>query len=70
MAGAPFNPPHAAVFVPADKPELVAKAVEQGADALIIDLEDAIAPENKNKARHPLVSVWNHYHRPVPLLCA
>ena len=30
------------LFVPGDKPEMMAKAFASGADAVIIDLEDAV----------------------------
>ncbi len=39
------------LFVPGDRPERFAKAATSGADAIIIDLEDSVAPENKAKAR-------------------
>ncbi len=39
------------LFVPADRPERFAKAVAAGADAVIVDLEDAIAPDAKVAAR-------------------
>jgi citrate lyase subunit beta / citryl-CoA lyase len=39
------------LFVPADAPNKLAKALSCGADAVIIDLEDAIAPERKDAAR-------------------
>ena len=39
------------LFVPGDRPERYAKAVDSGADAAIVDLEDAVAPENKPRAR-------------------
>ena len=39
------------LFVPADRPERFAKAVQSGADAAIVDLEDAVAPANKVRAR-------------------
>ena len=42
------------LYVPGDKPEMLAKAAERGADALIIDLEDAVAPERKTLARAAL----------------
>ena len=32
------------LFVPADRPERYAKALACGADAVIVDLEDAVAP--------------------------
>jgi citrate lyase subunit beta/citryl-CoA lyase len=39
------------LFVPADRPERFAKAASSGADAMIIDLEDAIGPDVKDQAR-------------------
>jgi citrate lyase subunit beta/citryl-CoA lyase len=43
------------LFVPADRPERFAKAASSGADAMIIDLEDAISPDVKDQARLPLI---------------
>lgn len=45
------------LFVPALSPQFVAKAHERGADAIIVDLEDAIAPEAKDAARRALPDV-------------
>jgi citrate lyase subunit beta/citryl-CoA lyase len=39
------------LFVPGDRPDRFAKAAAAGADALILDLEDAVAPERKPYAR-------------------
>ncbi len=39
------------LFVPADRPERFDKAAASGADAIILDLEDAVAPAAKDKAR-------------------
>ncbi|MCC7327247.1 MAG: CoA ester lyase [Burkholderiales bacterium] len=39
------------LFVPGDRPERFAKAVASGAGAVIIDLEDAVAPDAKDRAR-------------------
>jgi citrate lyase subunit beta/citryl-CoA lyase len=39
------------LFVPADAPAKLDKALGCGADALIIDLEDSVAPERKSLAR-------------------
>ncbi len=39
------------LFVPADRPERFTKAAASGADAIIIDLEDSVAPANKAKGR-------------------
>lgn len=54
------EPPVAAttyLFVPGDRPDRFAKAVASGADAVIIDLEDAVAPEDKDSAREH-VEAW------------
>ncbi|MFT4195643.1 HpcH/HpaI aldolase/citrate lyase family protein [Ottowia sp.] len=42
------------LFVPATKPERFAKALDSGADCIIIDLEDAVAPASKDGAREQL----------------
>ncbi len=42
------------LFVPGDRPERYAKAAACGADAIIIDLEDAVAPAAKVHARAAL----------------
>jgi citrate lyase subunit beta / citryl-CoA lyase len=39
------------LFVPGDRPERFDKALAAGADAVILDLEDAVAPEAKDQAR-------------------
>ena len=39
------------LFVPGDRPERFVKAIESGADAAILDLEDAVAPHRKRVAR-------------------
>ncbi|MEP9401782.1 CoA ester lyase [Sphingomonas sp. VNH70] len=39
------------LFVPGDRPERFAKAAASGADALILDLEDSVAPAAKDAAR-------------------
>lgn len=39
------------LFVPANRPERYAGALGSGADAVIIDLEDAVAPDTKSPAR-------------------
>lgn len=43
------------LFVPGNRPERFAKAVTSGADQVIIDLEDAVAPEDKVAARESVV---------------
>lgn len=43
-----------ALFVPGDRPERFAKALACGADAVIVDLEDAVKAEHKAQARADL----------------
>lgn len=42
------------LFVPANRPERYGKALASGADAIIIDLEDAVSPQGKDAAREAL----------------
>ena len=42
------------LFVPGDRPERFTKALDSGADAVVIDLEDAVAPAAKQAAREGL----------------
>ena len=39
------------LFVPGDRPDRMEKALSSGADVLILDLEDSVAPEKKAEAR-------------------
>lgn len=56
-------PAHAAMarattflFVPATRPERIANALASGAGAVIVDLEDAVAPDDKAAARTALLA--------------
>lgn len=49
------SPLRSALYVPGDRPEMLARARERGADALILDLEDAVAPARKESARTTVV---------------
>ncbi|MEU8504762.1 CoA ester lyase [Streptomyces brevispora] len=40
-----------ALYVPGDRPDMLAKALDRGADAVILDLEDSVAPGSKEYAR-------------------
>jgi citrate lyase subunit beta/citryl-CoA lyase len=53
-AGVP--PARSWLFVPATRPDRFAKAVTSGADRVIIDLEDAVAPAAKVAARERLAA--------------
>lgn len=44
------------LFVPANRPERFIKAAASGADAVILDLEDAVAADAKDAARNALVA--------------
>src|SRR5260370_5059143 len=44
------------LFVPGDRPDRFGKAAASGADAVILDLEDAVSPDRKDQARE-------HVHR-------
>ena len=50
----PRMTPRSYLFVPADRPERYAKALAAGADAVIVDLEDAVGPDAKDRARERL----------------
>ena len=39
------------LYAPGDRPRVVAKALLSGADVVIVDLEDAVAPDRKDYAR-------------------
>ena len=58
--------PRSYLFVPADRPERIAKARGCGADAVIVDLEDAVAPGAKSRARDALLATLDAA-RPVVL---
>ena len=42
------------IFTPGHRPDLIEKAIRSGADAVIVDLEDAVAVDNKVEAREGL----------------
>ena len=39
------------LFIPGDSPKKLDKGMGSGADALLLDLEDSISPQNKAEAR-------------------
>lgn len=56
MTGEPSSilhprPLRSALYMPGDRPRAIAKAAGLDADALILDLEDAVAPDRKAEAR-------------------
>ena len=43
------------LFVPASRPDMIPKAAASAADAVCIDLEDAVAPQEKASSRGHVV---------------
>lgn len=56
--------PRSYLFVPGNRPDRYAKAIAAGADAVIVDLEDAVPPEDKLAARAALAA-WLSPEHPV-----
>lgn len=46
-----MNMPITYLFVPGNRPERFDKAMAAGAGAIVLDLEDAVAPDDKARAR-------------------
>ena len=57
---------HSFLYVPGDRPDRVAKALEAGADAVLIDLEDAVAHPAKEAARRVAVDTLRARSGPAP----
>ena len=55
------------LYVPANDLERLTKALGRGADALIVDLEDGVAPGDKDLARQNLVSFLNELNSEVEI---
>lgn len=62
MSAALNNPRRCLLFVPGSRPERYAKAVATGADQVCIDLEDAVAPADKESARASLFAFLAEGH--------
>lgn len=59
-----MNAPRSYLFVPGNRPDRFAKAYASGADAVIIDLEDAVPPPERLAARSH-VAAWISSEHPV-----
>ena len=55
------------LFVPGDRPERFEKAAASGADAVILDLEDAVTPERRPEARTAIARWLAAAGRSVPI---
>ncbi|MET8474649.1 CoA ester lyase [Streptomyces sp. NPDC006422] len=54
------------LYVPGDRPDVVAKALGSGADVVLVDLEDAVAPDRKAYALDATAELLADKHR-VPV---
>ncbi|WP_217237287.1 CoA ester lyase [Streptomyces sp. AC555_RSS877] len=54
------------LYVPGDRPRVVTKALACGADVVVIDLEDAVAPDRKEYAREATAELLSE-PQPVPV---
>ena len=64
VGDAPTRPPRlrrSVLVVPGSSPDMLAKAAQRGADELIFDLEDAVAPDRKSEARQTVIEAL-HTH--------
>lgn len=50
------------LFVPGNRAERFEKALNSGADAVIIDLEDAVPLSNKDEARAAILAFWSSFN--------
>ena len=56
-----YRPRRSMIFAPGNKPRMCLKALDTGADMVCIDLEDAVAPDDKDAARDGAVSIFRDY---------
>jgi citrate lyase subunit beta/citryl-CoA lyase len=54
------------LYAPGDRPHVVAKALASGADVVVVDLEDAVAPDRKEYARAATAELLTAL-QPVPV---
>ncbi|AQS70078.1 CoA ester lyase [Streptomyces pactum] len=54
------------LYAPGDRPRVVAKALAAGADVVVVDLEDAVAPDRKDYARKATAELLTE-PQPVPV---
>lgn len=53
------------LFVPGNRPERFEKALDSGADAVVLDLEDSVPLAEKSAARHSIAQAWGGLGRHV-----
>lgn len=65
MSGTAPAPVLTLLYVPADRPDRVAKALASSADVVVVDLEDAVAAGHKDAARESMLEALVGVSRPV-----
>jgi len=69
MTTSPLSCARSLLFVPGNRPERFAKALASGADAVVLDLEDAVPVAAKAQAREAIAQAWSGLqHAGVPLV--
>ncbi|MGX1631936.1 HpcH/HpaI aldolase/citrate lyase family protein [Streptomyces albidoflavus] len=66
MSAGPAEPWLTWLYAPGDRPDTVAKALRSGADVVLVDLEDAVAPGRKEYARRATAELLSA-PQPVPV---
>ena len=56
-----YRPRRSMIFAPGNKPRMCLKALDTGADMVCVDLEDAVAPDDKDAARDGAVSIFRDF---------
>ena len=54
------------MFVPVTSDKFVRTGADRGADAIILDLEDAVAPSQKEHARRKMQEIIDRYNPGTP----
>ena len=54
-----LRPRRSFIFSPGLRPELFPKALASGADIVCVELEDGIAPKDKEAARHNALALFD-----------
>ena len=63
------QPARSLLFVPGNRPDRFEKALASGADMVAVDLEDAVAPPEKQQARaHGLAFITGSHGNAIPVL--
>ena len=53
------------LFLPGNTPNMIINGDALGADSIILDLEDAVSPDEKDSARPSMISSLSLFMRPI-----